>query len=182
MLLDEVIGIDTAARRVETRFGDDQSYDYLVLATGSQYAYFGHDDWPRLAPGLKSIDDATLIRRRLLLAFEEAESVSRPGDPPAPFDLCPGRRRADRGRDGRSARRARPCHPVARLPPHQPAHGAYPAGRGRAPGAGRLSREARRFARRSLEGMGVEVLLDTPIEAIDALGVMAGASASKRRM
>jgi NADH dehydrogenase len=78
VLLDEVIGIDTAARRVETRFGAAQSYDYLVLATGSQYAYFGHSDWPRPAPGLKSTDDATLVRRRVLLAFEEAETVPDP--------------------------------------------------------------------------------------------------------
>src|SRR5246500_1111049 len=78
VLLDEVTGVDVAARRVETRFGPDQSYDYLILATGSQYAYFGHDDWPRLAPGLKSIDDATLIRRRVLLALEEAENVAAP--------------------------------------------------------------------------------------------------------
>jgi len=78
VLLDEVVGVDTAARRVEARFGAAQSYDYLVLATGSQYAYFGLNDWPPLAPGLKSIDDATLIRRRVLLAFEEAETVTDP--------------------------------------------------------------------------------------------------------
>src|SRR3989440_1706795 len=59
VLLDEVIGIDAAARQVETRFGANQSYEHLVLATGSQYAYYGHDDWSRLAPSLKSIDDAT---------------------------------------------------------------------------------------------------------------------------
>ena len=57
VLLDEVGGGDTAARRVEARFGAAQSYGYLVLATGSQYADFGHNDWPALAPGLKSIDD-----------------------------------------------------------------------------------------------------------------------------
>ena len=78
VLLDEVGGGDTAAWRVETRFGAAQSYGYLVLATGSQYAYFGHNDWPALAPGLKSINDATLIRRRVLLAFEEAETVTDP--------------------------------------------------------------------------------------------------------
>jgi NADH dehydrogenase FAD-containing subunit len=76
VLLDEVVGVDAAAHRVATRFGTTQSYDYVILATGSQYNYFGHDDWPRLAPGLKSIDDATLIRRRLLLAFEEAETAT----------------------------------------------------------------------------------------------------------
>jgi NADH:quinone reductase (non-electrogenic) len=76
VLLDEVIGI--AARQVKTRFGAAQSYDYLVLATGSQYTSFGHSEWPRLAPGLKSVDDATLIRRRLLLAFEAAETIADP--------------------------------------------------------------------------------------------------------
>jgi len=49
VLLDEVIGIDAAARQVETRFGANQSYEHLVLATGSQYAYYGHDDWSRPA-------------------------------------------------------------------------------------------------------------------------------------
>ena len=78
VLLDEVTGVDASARRIETRFGTDARYDYLVLATGSQYAYFGHEDWTPLAPGLKSIDDATLIRRRVLLAFEEAETVTDP--------------------------------------------------------------------------------------------------------
>jgi len=59
VLLDEVTGVDKAERQVELRFGAAQDYDYLVLATGSQYTYFGHNDWPRLAPGLKSIEDAT---------------------------------------------------------------------------------------------------------------------------
>ena len=77
-LLDEVTGVEMAGHRVVTRFGPSQSYDYLVLATGSQYNYFGHIDWPQLAPALKSIDDATLIRRRVLLAFEEAETATDP--------------------------------------------------------------------------------------------------------
>jgi NADH dehydrogenase len=50
------------------------AYDYLVLATGAQHAYFGHDDWAAFAPGLKTIDDATFLRRRILLAFERAEN------------------------------------------------------------------------------------------------------------
>src|SRR5215469_9608391 len=77
VLLDEVTGVDLSAHRVETRFGGPLIYDHLVLATGSQYKYFGHKDWPELAPGLKSLDDATSIRRRLLLAFE-AESTADP--------------------------------------------------------------------------------------------------------
>ena len=74
VLLEQVIGIDLEAKRVLTRDAAPTGYDYLVLATGSEYSYFGHDaDWAPLAPGLKSLDDATDIRRRVLLAFERAE-------------------------------------------------------------------------------------------------------------
>src|SRR5262249_59737327 len=78
VLLDEVIGVDPAAHAVKTRIGGEQRYDWLILATGSRYTYFGHVDWPSRAPGLKSLDDATLIRRRVLLAFEEAETAIEP--------------------------------------------------------------------------------------------------------
>ncbi len=66
--------VDVAARLVHTK--DRQfPYDYLVLATGSRHSYFGRDDWEKLAPGLKSLEDAVEIRRRLLLAFEYAEKL-----------------------------------------------------------------------------------------------------------
>src|SRR5579872_3589330 len=68
----EVGGIDTSARRVITD-GPSFAYDYLIIATGSAHSYFGHDEWEAIAPGLKTIDDATSIRRRILLAFERAE-------------------------------------------------------------------------------------------------------------
>src|SRR5579871_2236655 len=68
VLLDEVVGIDPVARQVRTRSGREQHYDVLILATGSEYNYFGHDEWRELAPGLKSLDDATNIRRNVLLA------------------------------------------------------------------------------------------------------------------
>src|SRR6185503_12757714 len=51
-------------------------YDYLIVATGSRHAYFGHEEWEPLAPGLKAIEDATEIRRRFLLAFERAEKAT----------------------------------------------------------------------------------------------------------
>lgn len=73
VLMDEVIGIDTAARRVSLKSGAHLDYDYLVLATGSTDTYFGHDEWEPLAPGLKTIEDAIEIRRRVLLVFELAE-------------------------------------------------------------------------------------------------------------
>lgn len=73
VLLAEVTGVDLSARRVETREALPLDYDYLVIATGAQNSYFGHDDWARVAPGLKDLDDAVEIRRRVLLAFEAAE-------------------------------------------------------------------------------------------------------------
>jgi NADH dehydrogenase len=72
VLLGEVVGIDAARRIVELE-GNALPFDYLVVATGSTHSYFGHDDWQPHAPGLKSIDDATTIRRRILRAFEAAE-------------------------------------------------------------------------------------------------------------
>jgi NADH dehydrogenase len=53
-------------------------YDYLVLATGAAHSYFGRDEWPEVAPGLKRIEDATRIRRRILIAFERAELATEP--------------------------------------------------------------------------------------------------------
>jgi NADH:ubiquinone reductase (H+-translocating) len=68
----EVRAVDLAAQFVETNAGP-MSYDYLVIATGATHSYFGHDDWAEFAPGLKRIEDATRIRRSILLAFEQAE-------------------------------------------------------------------------------------------------------------
>ena len=73
MLLDEVIGVDVERARVRTSGGCDLGFDFLVLATGSEFNYFGHDDWASIAPGPKTIEDAEEIRNRLLLAFERAE-------------------------------------------------------------------------------------------------------------
>jgi NADH dehydrogenase len=73
VLMDEVVGLDVAARELSLASGTRIAYDYLVLATGATHSYFGHDDWARLAPGLKTIEDAIEIRRRVLLAFELAE-------------------------------------------------------------------------------------------------------------
>jgi NADH dehydrogenase len=72
VLMAEVTGIDTANRRVETT-SMPIPYDHLVVATGATHSYFGHDEWAQVAPGLKRIEDATRIRRSILLAFERAE-------------------------------------------------------------------------------------------------------------
>jgi len=73
VLMDEVTGIDSAGRQLTLGSGATINYDYLVLGTGATHSYFGHEDWAKFAPGLKSIEDATEIRRRVLLAFELAE-------------------------------------------------------------------------------------------------------------
>jgi len=73
VLMDEVVAIDTGRRRVKLKAGPQIEYDYLIVATGSTHSYFGHNEWAALAPGLKTIEDATEIRRRVLLAFELAE-------------------------------------------------------------------------------------------------------------
>lgn len=77
-LLATVTGIDVSTRAVEFEDGSRVPYDSLILATGARHAYFGHDGWEKFAPGLKTLEDATTIRRKLLLAFEAAE---REGDP-----------------------------------------------------------------------------------------------------
>jgi NADH dehydrogenase len=79
VLLGRVTGIDKAARLVEMD-GRRIPYDTLVVATGARHAYFGHDEWESVAPGLKKIEDATILRRRILLAFERAENEIDPDE------------------------------------------------------------------------------------------------------
>jgi len=73
VLMDEAVGFDLAQQHVKFKTGAEIEYDYLIVATGSTHSYFGRDDWAKLAPGLKTVEDATEIRRRVLLAFELAE-------------------------------------------------------------------------------------------------------------
>ena len=73
-----VAGVDATAKRVLLDDGDTLAYDTLVLATGARHAYFGHDEWEPFAPGLKTLEDATTLRRRILVAFERAERESDP--------------------------------------------------------------------------------------------------------
>ncbi len=73
VLMDEVVAIDAAARQITLASGTKLPYEYLLLATGATHSYFAHPEWAQLAPGLKTLEDATEIRRRVLLAFELAE-------------------------------------------------------------------------------------------------------------
>jgi NADH dehydrogenase len=77
-LLATVESVDIVGRRVLLDDGSTMPYDTLVLATGARHAYFGHDDWEPFAPGLKTLEDATTVRRRILLAFERAERETNP--------------------------------------------------------------------------------------------------------
>jgi NADH dehydrogenase len=73
-----VTGVDAEHKRVRLEDGDALPYDTLILATGARHAYFGHDEWEPFAPGLKTLEDATTLRRRILVAFERAERETDP--------------------------------------------------------------------------------------------------------
>lgn len=78
VVLGDVTSVDAASKQVELADGSRLPYDYLILAAGASHAYFGHDEWEPYAPGLKSLEEATDIRRRLLVSFEEAEREKDP--------------------------------------------------------------------------------------------------------
>ena len=75
VILAEVQSIDVAGKKVRMSDGAELEYDFLILATGARHSYFSHDEWEKLAPGLKSLEDAVEVRRRLLMAFEYAEKI-----------------------------------------------------------------------------------------------------------
>src|SRR5215471_21160752 len=76
VLLGEVTGVDIAARTVRLDDGTTLPYDYLVMAAGARTSYFGHDEWAPFAPGLKDLDDALDVRKRVLTALEAAERTA----------------------------------------------------------------------------------------------------------
>jgi len=173
VMLGKVSGIDLERHEVLAE-GRRVPYDTLVLATGAQHAYFGHGDWAAFAPGLKTIDDATYIRRRILLAFEKAETETDPaerarllnfiivGGGPTGVEMAgaiaelANRALAEdfRSIDPRSARIILVEAAPRLLTPFDPP----------------LSEAART----SLEQLGVEVRLGTPVTALDAAGVAVG--------
>jgi NADH dehydrogenase len=78
VLMDDALSIDAGRRVVHLRHAEALAYDHLIVATGATHSYFGHDEWSRIAPGLKTLGDAFAVRSRVLLAFERAETESRP--------------------------------------------------------------------------------------------------------
>jgi NADH dehydrogenase len=174
VLLDEVVNVDPVARQVRMRSGGEQGYDVLILATGSEYDYFGHDEWRELAPGLKSLDDATRIRRNVLLAFERAEmecdSAVRArlltfvlvGAGPTGVELAGALAELARSTLSRDFRSVDPRQTrIVLLEAGPRVLASFPP---------RLSD----YATRSLRQMGVEILLDSPVERIDGSGVSTG--------
>ena len=122
VLLDEVTGVDAQARLVHLA-QYDLPYDFLILATGIQYNYFGHDEWQQVAPGLASLEDANEIRGKVLLAFEHAEELAALGHATPDAIQKVADRRAGGRWNGRSGDGQHPCGDVAhragaRFSPH----------------------------------------------------------------
>lgn len=92
VLMDEAVGIDTAQQTVRLRSGGIVEYDYLIIATGATHSYFGNDAWAKIAPGLKTLEDAREMRRRIMLAYElaEREAVETGSHPPLNFVIVGG--------------------------------------------------------------------------------------------
>ena len=152
------VRVDRGAARARARDDGEISYDYLILATGATHAYFGHDEWRGVAPGLKTLEDALEIRRRVLLAYERAERETGSGEARRAAHVRRHWRRADR-------RRARGCAggdlaaiTGARFPSFRSGFGAHRPGRSWPVAALGVSGNAcARPRRKILKRLGVEV-------------------------
>ncbi|MGK9167649.1 FAD-dependent oxidoreductase [Inquilinus limosus] len=173
ILLGRVTGVDAAKQAVLV--GEQAvPYDYLVLATGARHAYFGHDEWEPTAPGLKKIEDATDIRRRLLLAFERAEGAADAterleqmtfvvvGGGPTGVELAGAIAELARHGMKRDFRTIEPA--FARVLLIQSGSRVLPT----------FPEALSAAAARALQALGVELLLDSTVEAIDETGVVVG--------
>jgi NADH dehydrogenase len=169
-----VIGIDAGAKRIALDDGDTLEFDYLLLASGATHAYFGNDQWARHAPGLKTLDDALDLRRKLLLAFERAEAATDPaeraawlsfaivGGGPTGVELAGTLAEIARHTLKDEFRRIDPASARVRLVEAGPrVLAAFPED---------LSAQAKR----QLEKLGVEVSLGTPVKDITADGYVLG--------
>ena len=173
VLMEEVTGIDLAARCVHAG-AQTIEYDYLVVATGSTHAYFGHDDWAAHAPALKTLDDALAIRRRMLSAFEAAEREPDPakrtewltfvivGAGPTGVELAGTLAEIAHHTLPREFRIAQPRKARIHLVEAGP----------RVLSA--MPEKLSAIAQRKLESMDVEVHLDARVTGIDATGVDVG--------
>jgi NADH dehydrogenase len=174
VLMESVEAIDAAAHEVRLERGPPLRYDFLLLASGATHAYFGHDDWAPHAPGLKTLDDALRIRRRVLSAFEQAEAEDDAearralltfaivGGGPTGVELAGTLAEIARHTLKREFRRIDPRQARVLLLEAGPrVLSTFPES---------LSDKARR----QLEKLGVEVCTGVPVDAIDAGGVLLG--------
>lgn len=172
--LAEVSAVDPQARSVSLADGNQLHYDYLLLASGATHAYFGNDAWAAHAPGLKSLDDALDLRRKLLLAFERAEACSDPEARAAWLDF------AIIGGGPTGVELAGTLAEIARHTLRDQFHNIDPASaRVRLLEAGprvlaSFPPDLSDKARRQLERLGVEVSTGVPVTAIDAGGYRLG--------
>jgi len=169
-----VSGVDADGRRVLLDDGDALPYDTLVLATGVRHAYFGHDEWEPFAPGLKTLEDATTLRRRILVAFERAERETDPqrraalltfvivGAGPTGVELA-----------GTIAELAQDTLPpdFRNIDTHRARVVLIEAGPRVLAG---FADDLSAYAQRSLESIGVEVMLGQPVTDCTADGVVYG--------
>jgi len=173
VLLDEVLDINVEQHAVILQ-SESVTFDYLIVATGSTHSYFGHQDWETIAPGLKSIDDATYIRGRILTAFEQAEMTDN--------DLARGRLLrfvivggGPTGVELAGAIAELAQHTLAadfrHIDPRSATITLVEAGPRLLPN---LHESLSDYARQSLEGLGVEVRLGTAVTHCDGEGVMMG--------
>ncbi|WP_109125175.1 NAD(P)/FAD-dependent oxidoreductase [Dyella sp. C11] len=173
VLMDEAIGVDLDQHTVKLARGDI-TYDALVVATGATHAYFGHDDWERYAPGLKTLEDAFAIRRRVLVAFERAERENDPAQQQAWLNfVIVGGGATGVELAGTVAEIARHTLPreFRRADPRRANVLLIEAGPRLLPA---FAPDLSDKARKQLEKLGVEVRLGTSVTDIDAQGVMLG--------
>lgn len=174
VLMEEVRALDPVKRQVTLVDGDVIAFDYALLATGATHAYFGHDDWAEHAPGLKSLDDALDIRRRILSAFERAEASDDPderkalltfaivGGGPTGVELAGTMAEIARHTLSHEFRHIDPSHSRVMLLEAGPRV------------LSSFDADLSEKARLQLERLGVEVLTGTPVAAIDGEGVQLG--------
>ena len=174
VLMEEVAALDPLARQVRLTDGRTIAFDYALLATGATHAYFGNDSWAEHAPGLKSLDDALGIRRRILSAFERAEASEDPAERAAALTF------AIVGGGPTGVELAGTLAEIARHTLRQEFRHIDPAqARVLLLEAGprvlaSFDADLSEKARRQLERLGVEVLTGTPVASISADGVQLG--------
>ncbi|MDZ4729364.1 MAG: NAD(P)/FAD-dependent oxidoreductase [Xanthomonadales bacterium] len=173
VLLDEVQGIAIDRHEVLLKSGN-LPFDYLVVATGSTHSYFGHEDWAGTAPGLKTVDDATMIRRRLLTAFEQAEmSMDETERQQLLRFVIVGGGATGVELAGTIAELAHRtlARDFRRIDPRQATITLVEAGPRLLPF---VSESSSGYAQKALQRLGVEVRLGTPVSHCDASGVLIG--------